>query len=248
MRKLKLRCLRTVGFSLVPLNEKPTYNTNSGPTAVTPAINAAQIPIVMDPRDTDSAVQLLATSPPPYLELFNEPDYSYDNVTPLTDAVTAAHNLSQIFAASHPSTQYISPALAFANSEWLPTFRDSCDNCFDQIDIVSMHLYNYNADQALALIKQLHTTWPDKRIWITELSPTTSGCTLDSAGIISWANTLIPQIIALGYVDKIFWNCGEQGSGVNGAADLCNPSLTNDDGSATDVLKGLASICGITGD
>ena len=234
-----------VGFSLVPLNEKPTYNVASGgPAPVTPAINAAQIPIIMDPRDTDSAQQLLSASPPPYLELFNEPDYSYQGVTPLTDAVTAAHNLSQIFATSHPSTQYISPALADANSDWLPTFRDNCNGCFDQIDIVSMHLYNPDPAAALNLITQLHGTWPDKRIWITELSPALTGCTLDAAGIVNWAKTLIPQIQALGYVEKIFWNCGEHAPGLDGG-DQCNPSLTNDDGSPTDVLKGLASICGI---
>ena len=236
-----------VGFSLVPLNEKSTYNTASGPAPVTPAINAAQIPIVMDPTDTDSAVKLLASSPPAYLELFNEPDYSFQNATPLTDPIPAAQDLQPIFAAKHPSTQYISPALANANSDWLPTFRDNCNNCFDQIDIISMHLYSSQPDQVLNLIKQLHGTWPDKRIWITELSPASSDCTLDSAGIVNWANTLIPQIIALGYVEKIFWNCGEHGQGLNGALDQYNPSLTNDDGSATDVLKGLAQICGITG-
>ena len=235
-----------VGFSLVPLNEKPDYDTASGsPAPVTPALNAAQIPIVMDPRDTDQALQILSSSPPAYLELFNEPDYSYQGITPLTDPVTAAHNLSQIFAAAHPSTQYISPALANANSNWLPTFRDNCNNCFDQIDIISMHLYNPDPTAAMGLITQLHGTWPDKRIWITELSPALDSCTLDVAGVANWAKTLIPQIQALGYVEKIFWNCGEHAPGLNGAANQCNPSLTNDDGSPTEVLTALASVCGI---
>lgn len=76
-----------------------------------------------------------------------------------------------------------------------------------------MHLYNQPTNAALALIKKLHGTWRDKRIWITELTPGTGDCTLDTGGIVSWLNTLVPQIVALGYVDKIFWNCGESSPG-----------------------------------
>ena len=107
-----------------------------------------------------------------------------------------------------------------------------------------MHLYNPDANAALGLITQLHGTWPDKRIWITELSPATGDCTLDTAGIVQWAQDLIPKIIALGYVEKIFWNCGESAPGLNGSPAQCNPSLTNDDGSATDILTALGGICG----
>ena len=68
-----------------------------------------------------------------------------------------------------------------------------------------MHLYNPDPTAALNIIKQLHQTWPDKRIWITEFAPGTgNGCSLDTDGIVSWMNTLIPQIVALGYVDRIF--------------------------------------------
>ncbi|MCJ1457771.1 hypothetical protein MMC28_008140 [Mycoblastus sanguinarius] len=237
-----------VGFSLTPLNEEPNYDPAVGVSApVTPALNAAQISIVMNPDFTTQAVQLLSTAPPIYLELYNEPDYSFQNDTPLTGPVAAAQTLKPLFAASHPSTQYISPALANANSNWLPEFNDSCSGCFDQIDIISMHLYSPQTDWVLGQIESLHSTWPDKRIWITELGPASSDCTLNSTGIVQWAQTLIPGILKLGYVGRIFWNCGEHAAGFDGAANVCNPSLTNDDGSATDVLKGLAMVCGIGG-
>lgn len=228
-----------VGFALGYLNTTTTYDTGSGAAAVTTSLDNTQIHQVMDPTEVSAALTLLKTNPPPYLTLFNEPDYSYGGVTPLTSATDAANDLQPLFAASHPDTTYLSPALADANSGWLTTFRDSCDGCMSQIPIITMHLYNQDPTAALSLIKQLHQTWPDKRIWITELAPGTgNGCSLDTEGIISWLNTLIPQIVELGYVDRIFWNCGESSS-----ASTCKTDLTNNDGSPTAILKAYSAIC-----
>lgn len=58
----------------------------------------------MDPTEVSAALDLLQTDPPLYLTLFNEPDYSYDNETPLTSATDAAKDLQPLFAASHPKT------------------------------------------------------------------------------------------------------------------------------------------------
>ena len=199
----------------------------------------------MDPRNVDQAVQLLQSDPPQYLGLLNEPDYSFQGGTPTTDPVAAANALKPLFAASHPKTTYLSPALAYGTSDWLPTFRDNCGGCFDQIPIISTHIYNTDTTAVLNEVTQLHSTWPDKKIWITELGPATQGCTLDSQGIIQWMNTLLPQLKALGYVEKVFWNCGEHGAGIDGTPNgPCNPSLTNDDGSPTDLLFAYGKVCG----
>ena len=219
--------------------------TLDNPAASTPELNAHQIHLVMDPRNVDQAVQLLKTNPPKYLGLLNEPDYSFQGGTPLTDPVAAASALQPIFATSHPSTTFLSPALADDNSDWLTTFRDNCNNCFDQIPIISMHVYNTDTNYVLSKITQLHGTWPDKKIWVTEFGPATAGCTLDDSGMIQWMNTLLPQIKALGYVEKVFWNCGEHGAGIDGTPNgPCNPSLTNDDGSATPLLTAYNKVCG----
>ena len=221
---------------------------------MTPTMNSAQIHVVMDPRDTDEAMTMLQSgSPPAYLELFNEPDFSFENLTMLTDAQTAAQNLSQLFDISHPLTTFISPALMNANGDWLTTFKDSCNNCFDQIPIVALHVYNPDPSGVMAQITQLHGTWPDKKIWITELSPATTNCTLINTGtgpgtMADYIGTLIPQILALGYVEKIFWNSGEWNSGpINGAPAACNPSLVDANGNPTDVLSALGKVCGISG-
>ena len=45
----------------------------------------------------------------------------------------------------------------------------------------------------------------------------------------------------MGYVTKIFWNCGEYGGDPNG---MCNPSLTKDDGTPTALLDVYKHVCG----
>ena len=242
-RRLLIRCTPAVGFSLDTLDKKSTY----GDCPTTPDLNAHQIHVVMDPTDTAEAVTMVqGASPPTYLELFNEPDFSFDGLTPLTDPVTAASNLQQLFSIPHPQTTYISPALMNANSDWLTQFNASCQNCFAQIPIIAMHVYNPSVAGVMAQITQLHGTWPEQKIWITELSPATSGCTMDASSMATtFINQLIPQIIALGYVEKIFWNSGEWDSpAINSAPDSCNPALTDANGNATPVLTALKSVCG----
>lgn len=213
---------------------------------MSPALNAAQIHVVMDSDDTDAAVELVQSADAPeYLELFNEPDFSFDGKTKTMDPEPAAQNLAKLFNTPHPKTTFISPALMNAtNDHWLPTFNASCKGCFDQIPIIAQHIYNPDPNGALALIKQLHGTWPDKKIWITELSPAAPNCAMDATAIAGYMSTLIPAIIKLGYVEKIFWNSGEWDSpAINGAPDKCNPALTDANGKPTDILTSLKNAC-----
>ena len=97
---LQEHCLLTVsvGFTLDPISSSPSYN--NAPSAG--AVDSAQIKICMDPSKVTEAVSLITgPSPPTYLELFNEPDFSFMGYTPLTDAVTAAAALAPIFSATH---------------------------------------------------------------------------------------------------------------------------------------------------
>ena len=207
----------------------------------------SQIKICMDPRNVDEALGLITgPNPPEFLELFNEPDFSYMGYTPLTDAQTAANSLANILAADTP-THFISPVVAFTNSDYLANFNNFCNNCVNEkIPIVSMHLYNPDVDSALEEIETMHTTWPNQTIWITELAPASSadqGCELDEDGVINWMTSLLPQIVALGYVDRVFWNSGEYGVIYSDDPSKCNPSLTNPDGSATALLQAYGGIC-----
>ena len=236
-----------VGFSLKTLDQQAGYDLSpTQASQLSGAFNKAQIPIVMDHTYIQDAMTMLANNPPPYLELFNEPDFSFEDLTLTEDAGPSASDLKTLFDTPHPNTKYISPALAYANSSWLGTFFQACNGCIDQIDVIAMHIYNPDPQGVIDQITPLYNTWK-KPIWITELSPATSGCSLDPAGMANYINTLIPQILKLGYVEKIFWNSGEaESTPINSAPAPCNPSLTNMDGSATAVLQALGAACGIT--
>ena len=199
----------------------------------------------MDRTYISNAITMLANNPPSYMELYNEPDFSFENLTLTEDAAPSASDLNPLLTASHPKTTYISPALANANSGWLGEFFQACNGCIDQIAVIALHVYNPDPQGVLDQITQLHNTWK-KPIWITELSPATSGCGLTPSTMSGYIDTLLPKIIQLGYVEKIFWNSGEPDSTpINSAPAPCSPSLTNPDGSATAVLQALGAACGI---
>lgn len=244
---LLTNCSSTVGFSLETLDKQADYDLSASQASqLGGAFNKAQIPIVMDHTYIQSAVDMLANNPPPYLELFNEPDFSFENLTLTENAAPSASDLKTLFDAPHPNTKFISPALMNANGPWLGEFFQGCSGCIDQIDIIAMHVYNPDPQGVLDQITQLHSTW-NKPIWITELSPATAGCGLNPTSMAStYINTLIPEILKLDYVEKIFWNSGESDSPpINGAPAPCSPSLTNSDGSSTPVLQALGAACGI---
>ncbi|MCJ1398381.1 hypothetical protein MMC11_001579 [Xylographa trunciseda] len=239
-----------VGFTQKSISQTATYNLQSGaPAATIPTMDSAQISICMDPTDVEDALSLITSDcapQPHYLELFNEPDFSYMGFTPLTSAQDAAAALQPILEAN-TTTQFISPALAFTNSTWLTDFNNACGECIGkQINIVSAHIYNTSPDAVIAMIQQLHSQWPNQRIWITELAPSSDpsqGCTFSEQDVINWMQTLLPQIVNMGYVDRVFWNHGESNPLNPNNPGLCNPSLTNADGSASPLLQAYGAMC-----
>lgn len=235
-----------VGFSLLTLDKQADYNLSpTQKSQLNGAFNEAQIPIVMDRTYIQAAQDMLKDNPPPYLELFNEPDFSFEGLTLTEDAAPSAADLKTLFDTPHPNTKFISPALMNANGPWLPSFFQACGGCIDQIDVIALHVYNPDPQGVMDQITQLYAKWK-KPIWITELSPAAGGCGLTSTTMADYINALIPKIIQLGYVEKIFWNSGESDSPpINNAPAACNPNLTNEDGTATSVLQALGAACGI---
>ncbi|CAF9942966.1 MAG: hypothetical protein ALECFALPRED_010294 [Alectoria fallacina] len=235
-----------IGFSLETLDKQADYDLSATQASqLNGSFNKGQIPIVMDHTYIDAAVELLANSPPPYLELYNEPDFSFENLTLTEDAAPSASDLKVLLDAPHPNTKFISPALMNANGPWLGEFFQACDGCIDQFHAIALHVYNPDPQGVLDQITQLYGTW-NKTIWITELSPATAGCALTPTTMATYISTLVPEILKLGYVEKIFWNSGESDSTpINGASASCSPSLTNSDGSFTPVLQALGAACGI---
>ena len=175
-----------------------------------------QLPIVMDPSKVTDAVSMLSGgSAPPYLEIFNEPDFSYDGMTPLTDAATAAKAVAPIMQASAPGTTFVSPAIAYTTSSWLEDFFSGC-NCESKFPIIASHIYDSDPQAAISNVETVHQRHPDKKIWLTELAPASDpsqGCTLDAAGVQSWMTTVVTWAAQSGYVERVYWNSGEWVSG-----------------------------------
>ena len=242
-----------VGFSMKTVDQMPDYGSPPLPGP----FNAAQIPILMDGTGSkiQDALTMLQNSPPKYLELYNEPDFSVWN-TPMTDPTTAANQLVPVIKAAPPSTTLIAPALAFPNpgpgapyGDFYGIFSDilnngQCPGCWDKIGILSMHIYTEHAQEVMDRVTTLRSRFPNKQIWITELSPATGTCTMDTPGVIQWMDAVFAGLANLPMVTKVFWNCGEAGGSGNGmASGSCNPSLTNPDGSTTPLLKEYAKMC-----
>lgn len=179
-------------------------------------MKAAQIPICMDPSKISQAGvnclnELSSDSTPTFMEVFNEPDYSYENATPLTSAQDAAAAAEQLISAAG-NKQLISPAPAFTGSDYLTDFFGNCTECDSKFNIIAAHVYSPDPNAAVKQITDLHDKWPTKDIWVTEISPasgTGQGCELDENGVVGWMQTVLGQVKALGYVKKVFWNSGE---------------------------------------
>lgn len=235
-----------VGFSLDTLDKQADYDLSATQASqLSGAFNKAQIPIVMDHTYIQDAVGMLANNPPLYLELYNEPDFSFENLTLTEEPAPSASDLKTLLDTPHPNTKFISPALMDANGPWLGEFFQACNGCIDDFHAIALHVYNPDPQGVLDQITQLYGTW-NKTIWITELSPATAGCDLNTTTMATYISTLIPEILKLGYVEKIFWNSGESDSTtINQAPAACSPSLTNSDGSFTPALQALGAACGI---
>ncbi|KAF6226300.1 hypothetical protein HO133_009166 [Letharia lupina] len=235
-----------VGFSLDTLDKQADYDLSATQASqLSGAFNKAQIPIVMDHTYIQDAVGMLANNPPLYLELYNEPDFSFEGLTLTEEPAPSASDLKTLLDTPHPNTKFISPALMDANGPWLGEFFQACNGCIDDFHAIALHVYNPDPQGVLDQITQLYGTW-NKTIWITELSPATAGCDLNTATMATYISTLIPEILKLGYVEKIFWNSGESDSTtINQAPAACSPSLTNSDGSFTPALQALGAACGI---
>jgi len=75
--------------------------------------------------------------------------------TPLTSPQDAAAALVPTLQAN-TRTQFLSRGVAYSNSDWLTQFNEACNQCMNQVPILSAHIYNTSPDEAIATIETLH--------------------------------------------------------------------------------------------
>ncbi|KAI9803304.1 MAG: hypothetical protein M1825_002095 [Sarcosagium campestre] len=209
-------------------------------------IAAAQVRQIMDPRQVQKGIEMmtLAEGAPEYMVVFNEPDFSFMGFTPLTSAADAAVAVQPLLTIE-TNTKMLAPAIAITESEYLEQFFAAC-NCTDKFPIIPGHVYAKDPARAKYLIETIHKKFPDKEIWLTEFGPLAGpeeGCELDEQGVIDWMNEMVTFAANTGYVKKIFWNAGEYGFNFADEPERCNPSLTDESGAPTNLLRAYGQLC-----
>lgn len=215
--------------------------------------------ILQNPEYVSDAIELLETEcPPAFLELFNEPDFQWPGTDKnKTPAIKAAQALKPILDREWPKTTLVSPALAGSgdSADWWHKFNspEGCDGCLNstKIPIMAGHFYDLNATNWLNRLANFVGLFPEKKIWITEMAPSTrldKNCKLSPEEMKDWMTTVVKAMVTekrFSNVERMYWNAGEwtpfnEGDDV----DVCNHSLTFENGTATDLLKHYASLCG----
>ena len=201
----------------------------------------------MNEDDIEPGLKYLKDAKPKYLALLNEPDFSFGGYTKKFDPVVAGQKLAPYFDSKPEGTKYLSPAVAFFAQGWLQTFVQTYPQYVEKFDIISYHHYSMHYQEIIDGVKGAYAQFK-KPIWVTETSPAGEGCTtqnMPQEKMIEWMNGLVSGLRELGYVEKLFWNCGEAGEVAD--ANACNPSLTNDDGSPTALGTAYGQVCGGSG-
>ncbi|KAI9669330.1 MAG: hypothetical protein M1831_000366 [Alyxoria varia] len=213
--------------------------------------NEHQLRIVMSPTQVSHAIDIV-TSPtaPAYLEYLNEPDSNFNPGIPPTTAEEAAAAVQPLLAAD-TQTKFLSPAPAYTGSTYLKDFFAACSakgtpNCLDRFHAISVHAYDADPEKVIQAIEGVHAQFPGKPIWVTESSPVSSpdqGCELSEQGVIDWMNRAVGWAAGSGYVERWFWNSGEDGTVYEGRPEVCNPSLTTLDSKETPLLEAYRALC-----
>ena len=197
--------------------------------------NPGQIPMMAFASDVQNAVAMVnGDSPPEWMLTFNEPDYSYAGVSPTMSPQDAATAIAPLLASPGTATKFVAPVTADPTSDWLTDFYAAC-NCQSFFSAYNIHVYLPDSASAEADITTFHNKFADKPLWVTEIAPGNANpsCSLswDQAG--QYMNDIYSWGAAQGWIDKIFWNSGNQ---IPNDSNVCNSYLLDSNDQPTPLL------------
>ena len=164
-------------------------------------------------------------NPPEWMLTFNEPDYSYPGPppSPTMSAQEASDAIQPLLHSPGSKTKFVAPVTADPTSSWLSDFYAAC-GCQSFFSAYNIHVYKPTVDQVTDDISTFHGKFGDKPLWVTEIAPISSpACSVswDAAG--DFMNQVYSWAAKSGFVDRVFWNSGNQIGG--GDTNVCNSYL-----------------------
>lgn len=192
-----------------------------------PRAKQAHIPMMAFEKHVSDTVKLVnGPDAPEWVLTFNEPDYSYMGWTPTMDGKTAAAAIAPLLAQPGSKTKYVAPATADPNHPFLEEFFAAC-NCKDFFSAYNVHSYNPDSAATIKAMDEYHGKWNDKPLWITELAPG-GGCGKSPETVGKFFKDMFKFAKNSGYVDKVFWNTGNQIDGKD--TNVCDSWLVDGSG------------------
>ncbi|KAI4233413.1 MAG: hypothetical protein L6R40_007077 [Gallowayella cf. fulva] len=198
------------------------------------------IPMMAFAKHVPDAVKLVnGPNPPEWLLTFNEPDFSYNGVTPKMTGKEAADAIKDLLAKPGSKTKFVAPATADPNHPFLEEFFAEC-KCKDFFSAYNMHQYNPSSAQIISNIKSYHGKWNDKPLWITEVAPGGANCAMGPNDVGKFMKDIYGFAKGSGFVDKVFWNTGNQIDASD--HNVCNSWLVDASGKPGPLLPIFESI------
>lgn len=189
--------------------------------------------------DVAEAVNLVnSPNAPEFMLTFNETDFSYAGVTPTMNPGEAAAAIQPLLARPGIKTKFIAPAIAFTETSWLEEFYAAC-NCQNFFHAYNVHVYIADLEDAKSNIINFRKRFANKPLWITEIAPGNAGCSLDWSTVESYMNGLYEWGASTGWIDKIFWNTGNQ---IPDDTNVCNSYLLDSNGQPSPLLAAFSAV------
>ncbi|KAG6874374.1 hypothetical protein C0995_015110 [Termitomyces sp. Mi166 len=128
---------------------------------------------------------------------FNEPDFDQEsNIQPL-EAVNLWNKYLEPMKAH--GIRLGAPAVTASGQPWLAQFMQGCSNC--SIDFIPLHWYGDGVEGFYNYLWQVHNTYPNISLWVTEFASTSSNAT----EVANFLNASTAYMDTLPWIERYAW-------------------------------------------
>lgn len=175
------------------------YNWADSPPDYLVESNIKYIPMQWGGAGLDSFADQVKAQRADTILTFNEPDFvSESNMDPVYAAKLWMTSIQPMKAAG---VRLGGPAVTASDNgqQWLQAFLAACSGC--TIDFLPLHWYGPGVEGFYSYIWQMHNTYPQYPIWITEYASTST----DSSVVADFLNQTITYMDTLDWIERYSW-------------------------------------------